>query len=450
MTHYRWVICALLFCATTIIYVDRGILGVLQKDFLMGQLGWNKVDYGLVSSCFSAGYALGFLFVGGLIDRIGVRRGLFFAFLVWSVVSVAHGLIGSIPAAAQLEIEFPGWFATLLGWCGSSATGVAVATTVAAFAAARFLLAFSEAGNFPGSIKAVSEWFPKRERALATGIFNAGSNVGAIAAPLAVPLIAAALGWQAAFYATGLMSLVWVAFWMANYRAPDRHARVSAAELACIRCDGPESGRRMRWWPLLGRRQTWAFALPKLLLDPCWWFYLIWLPGFFQEKHGLDIQHIGLPLVTIYLMADVGSIAGGWLSSRLIKIGWTVNRSRKTALLICALCVVPIFLAADTSNLWVAVGLIGLAAAAHQGFSANLFTVVSDTVPRQAVSSVVGIGGTVGAIGGMLLPVIDGYILKATNNDYHIPLLIPSAAYLVALASMHLILPRLDAMKIES
>jgi ACS family hexuronate transporter-like MFS transporter len=304
-----------------------------------------------------------------------------------------------------------------------------------------------EAGNFPAAIKTVAEWFPRKERALATGIFNSGTNVGALVTPLAVPWITLHWGWKWAFISTGLIGFIWVVWWLAAYRAPEQHPRLSATELAHVRSDATESLTPIPWRKLILHRQTWAFALGKFMTDPIWWLYLFWIPDFLSRNHKLDLKSIGLPLVVIYLVADVGSIGGGWLSSSLIKRGWTVNRARKTAMLSCALAVVPIMAAARASSLWLAVALVSLAAAAHQGWSANLFTLVSDTFPRRAVGSVVGIGGMAGAVGGMVIALIVGEILQRTGS-YVLIFLIAGSAYLAALLVIHLLVPRLDPAKV--
>jgi MFS transporter, ACS family, hexuronate transporter len=306
-----------------------------------------------------------------------------------------------------------------------------------------------EAGNFPASIKTVAEWFPKKERALATGIFNAGTNVGALATPLIVPVITLAWGWEWAFILTGAVGFIWLFFWLLLYRRPEEHPRLSKAELAYIQSDPPDPAAKTPWARLLPHRQTWAFAIGKFMTDPIWWLYLFWIPDFLNRNHGLDLKSIGLPIVVIYLVADIGSIGGGWLSSSLIKRGWTVNRSRKTAMFVCAISVVPIMAAAKASNLWVAVTLIGLAAAAHQGWSANLFTLVSDTFPRRAVGSVVGIGGMAGAVGGMLISLVVGEILQRTGS--YVPIfIIAGLAYLVALLIVHALAPRLEPAQLPS
>jgi ACS family hexuronate transporter-like MFS transporter len=327
--------------------------------------------------------------------------------------------------------------------------GHALARSAFGFGTARFFLGLGEAGNFPASIKTVAEWFPKKERALATGIFNSGSNVGAIAAPLAVPYIAVNYGWQLAFIITGTIGFIWLVFWLAVYRKPEEHPKLSPAELAYIQSDPAEPTTRIPWGRLIPHRQTWAFAIGKFLTDPIWWVYLFWLPKFLNTNYGLNITQIGLPLVVIYVAADVGSIGGGWLSGTLIKRGWTVNKARKVTMLICALSVVPIIFAANASNLWVAVGLVSLAAAAHQGWSANIFTMASDMFPRRAVGSVVGIGGMAGSIGGMLIATTVGLILQYTGSYYPI-FMIAGCAYLFALLVIHLLAPRLQPAAVEA
>jgi ACS family hexuronate transporter-like MFS transporter len=414
--HYRWVICSLLFFATTINYIDRQVLGILATDqTFKTAIGWNEAQYGYVNTAFQGAYALGLLVVGRLMDRFGTRKGFSFAICFWSVAAMAHAL-------------------------ARSAVG---------FGAARFALGLGEAGNFPASIKTVAEWFPKKERALATGIFNSGSNVGAIVAPLVVPYIAVTYGWQWAFIITGTLGFVWLIFWQLTYRRPEEHPRIKPAELAHIQSDPPEPTTPIPWARLFPHRQTWAFAIGKFLTDPIWWVYLFWLPKFLNTNYGLNITQIGLPLVVIYVTADIGSIGGGWLSSTLIKRGWTVNKARKLAMLICALAVVPIMFAAHASNLWVAVALVSLAAAAHQGWSANIFTMTSDMFPRRAVGSVVGIGGTAGSIGGMLIATTVGLILQYTGS--YLPIFIMAgSAYLVALAIIQVLVPRLEPANIDN
>lgn len=405
--RYRWAICALLFFAITINYVDRQVLGVL-KPVLETELGWSENDYANIVVAFQAAYAIGLLGFGRFMDLVGTRWGLAIAVSVWSVAAMAH----------------------------------AGARSVVQFALVRFALGLGEAGGFPASVKAVSEWFPKRERALATGIFNAGSNVGALITPILIPLIVVSLGWEWAFILTGAVGFLWLVAWLALYRRPREHPRVGAAELAHIESDPVDPPGKISWRFVATRRETWAFLLGKFITDPVWWLFLFWLPDFFAKTYDLDILSFGPPLVAVYLLADVGSVGGGWLSSRLISGGWSVNRGRKTTMLICALCVTPISVAIYAQDLLVAVGVIGLAAAAHQGWSANLFTLVSDVFPRRAVATVVGFGAAGGAIGGMFIAKFAGWTLETTGS--YLPLLaFASVAYLVALGVIHLLTPRL-------
>ncbi len=406
--RFRWVICAVLFIGISKNYMDRSVLGVL-KATLQHDLGWNEIDYGHLVFAFQAAYAVGLLAVGRFIDRVGTRIGYGVAMVFWSLASMAHAMCGSLLS----------------------------------FGIARAALGLGESGAFPASMKTVTEWFPQKERALATGIFNAGTNVGAIMTPLIVPWITIHLGWRWAFLVTGAIGFLWVLLWVAVYRRPEEHAQCSARELEYIRSDGEKPAVRVPWTRLLGYRQTWAFLIAKFLTDPIWWFYLFWVPGFFQQRHGLNLAQVGLPIVVVYVISDAGSIAGGWLSSHLIKRGYSANMGRKLAMLICAVCVVPIVYAYRVESLWGTVLLIGLAAAAHQGFSANLFTTPSDMFPSQAVASVVGIGGMAGAVGGMLIANIVGHVLQATGS-YLVPFFIAGTAYLIALGVLHLIVPRLQ------
>ncbi|RSU77863.1 MFS transporter [Sphingomonas sp. S-NIH.Pt3_0716] len=406
-SRYRWMICGLLFAATAINYVDRQMIGVL-KPVLQAELGWRESDYANIVFWFQCAYALGFLAMGRFMDRVGARIGYAAAFTFWTLAHAAHGLVSGI----------------------------------AQFIAVRFALGVGEAGNFPAGLKVVAEWFPQKERALAIGLFNAGANVGAIATPLIVPAITIAYGWRAAFIVTGVASLVWVAAWLLLYRRPEDHRRVTPCELAYIRSDPVRASAPIPWSRLFTIRQTWAYALPKFCIDPIWWMFLFWLPDFLGKRYGLDLKSFGPPLVVIYLMSDAGSVLGGWASSRLIARGWSVNAARKATLLACALAVLPVVTVQSIDNLWAAVLLIGLATAGHQAFSANILTLPSDLFPRAAVGSVVGIGGTAGAIGGMLIAQFVGYVLDMTGS-YALIFAVAGSAYLVALALLHIISPRL-------
>jgi len=399
---YRWRICALLFFATTINYVDRQVLGVLAP-YLQSIIGWNEIQYGYIVTSFQAAYAIGLLVAGGVIDRVGTRIGYAISITIWSLAAMSHALV----------------------------------QTVVGFAIARFALGLGEAGNFPAAIKTVAEWFPRKERALATGIFNSGSNVGAIVAPLVVPWVTLRLGWNWAFLFTGFLSATWLVAWLTVYRPGSAPIQYEEGD------DEAESATKIPWAQLLGYRQTWAFLLGKFITDPVLWFMIFWLPKFLNSEYGLTLTDLGPPLVVIYVMADLGSISGGWISSLFLKRGWNANRARKSAMLICACLVVPILFAARARNLWVAVGLIGMAAAAHQGWSVNLFTMVSDTFPRRAVGSVVGIGGFGGAVAGMLVATFTGFLLQFTGS--YVPLFVmASSAYLLALLVIHILVPKLE------
>lgn len=403
----RWIVVALLFAATVINYVDRQMLGLL-KPSLSVEFGWTETDYADIVFVFQAAYAVSYLLFGRFIDVIGARWGYALTFTVWNLAHIAH----------------------------------AAATTLGQFMLARAFLGTGEAGNFPAGLKAVADWFPKRERALAVGVFNAGANVGAIITPLIVPVITFAWGWQAAFVVTGVLSFGWLAAWLTFYRTPDQHRSVTAEELAHIRSDEADPVTSMGWAGLLRRRETWAYALAKFLTDPVWWLFLFWLPDFLNRTYGLDLKGFGPPLVAIYILSDVGSVAGGWLSSRLMRGGVGVNGARKIAMLACAACVLPVVFATSAANLWIAVLILGLATAGHQGFSANLLTLPSDLFPRAAVASVVGIGGMAGAVGGMLMSKFTGWVLDTTGS-YTPILLVAAGAYPLALLFLHLLSPRL-------
>ena len=428
-TKVRWLICALLFFAAAINYIDRQVIGIL-KPTLQEQFHFDEQDYAAIVFTFQAAYAIGLLLSGRIMDRIGVRRGFALAVVVWSIGAVMHGAADWLPwlRIPTLSIDPPA-----VVFLGGATAGLALS---------RLVLGLGEAGNFPASIKAVAEWFPKKERALATGIFNSGTNIGALVTPLVVPWITLAYGWQWAFVITGVLGFGWVIWWFVSYRDPDTHPGVNAAELAIIQSDPVEKTAAIPWSRLLPHRQTWAFAAGKFLTDPIWWLYLFWVPDFLKRNHGLDLKTMGLPLVVIYLVADVGSIGGGWLSSHLIKRGWSTNDARKTAMLVCALAVVPMLAAAQVKSLWMAVALVSIAAAAHQGWSANLFTLVSDMFPKRAVGSVVGIGGMAGSVGGMLIALVVGAILQKTGS--YVPIFVMAAsAYLVALVIIQLLVPQL-------
>ncbi len=413
--NFRWFICALLLYATTVNYMDRLVLSILQP-VISRDLHWSNTEYGTISAIFQAGYAIMMPLAGRLIDWLGLRVGYSSATLLWSVSSLCHAL----------------------------------AKTSTEFSLARFGLGLGEAANFPACIKAVADWFPRRERALATGIFNGGSNLGAVIAPLTVPLITARFGWQSAFLFTGSLSLSFVVVWLLVYREPEQHPWLSAEELALIRSDQESvSTDKVPYRQLLSKKAAWAFVTGKFLTDPVWWFYLTWLPNFLHNKFGVDLLHLGAPLVTIYASSAAGSISGGWLSSFFIKRGWPLGRARKSAMLVCAVAVTAvIFVPKAAGNLPLTVGLIAIAAAAHQGWSANLFTVTSDCFPRKAVGSVVGLGGLGGAVGGVLMQFAIGRWLDFSGNSYGPIFVWAGTMYLLSLLIIHLLLPRFQTVKL--
>jgi ACS family hexuronate transporter-like MFS transporter len=400
---YRWTICALLFVATTINYIDRQVLGILAPT-LQRELRWSESDYGDIVSWFSLAYAFGFLVAGRLMDWIGVRRGLAAAVIAWSIAAMAHAL----------------------------------ARTAAGFSLARAALGVGEAAIFPGAVKTVAQWFPQNERALATGIFNAGTNTGAILTPLLVPWITLRWGWQWAFIATGLLGFVWLALWIPLYREPERNGHSERSEESAV-----------KWLHLFGYRQTWAFIAGKLLADPIWWFYLYWLPKFLDSTYDVQLAQVAMPLIVIYLIADVGSVGGGWVSSALIKRGWTVNRARKTVMLAMALLIVPTTFASQAPGMWSAVIIVGIAAAAHQAWSANVYTLASDMFPKAAVGSVVGIGAFAGAMGGVLFQRMTGRVLQANGSDYTPIFVVCGLAYVTAWTIIQVLAPRLEPARLR-
>jgi ACS family hexuronate transporter-like MFS transporter len=397
-------------------YVDRQAIGVL-KPTLMDEFGWTEGNYADIIFWFQCAYAFTYLLWGRIVDRVGARLGLGVAFMIWQVAFIFHAGIRSLGGAI----------------------------------AARVFLGIGEAGGFPGGIKAVTEWFPKKERAFAVGLFNAGTNIGAIVTPLLVPLIAASWfgtredpNWQMAFIILGVAGLIWLPIWFLMYREPRKHPKISAGELAWIEQDAPDPVAKVGWLTLMTKRQTWAFALGKFIIDPIWWFFLFWLPGFLKDQYGLDLLSFGPPLVAIYLLSDVGSVGGGWLSGRFMKAGMTINKARKLTMLVCALCAVPVMFAGNISHLWLAVLIIGIATAAHQGFSANLYALPGDVFPRKAVGSVIGIGGMLGGFGGMVFSKYAGFVLDKVAHSYVPLFVVAGSAYLVALLVVHLLMPKME------
>ncbi|MCF2443827.1 MFS transporter [Dyadobacter sp. CY345] len=420
--NYRWVICALLFFATTINYVDRQILGYL-KPTLEVEFNWTESDYANIVTIFAACYAFGYIIFGNFIDKIGSKLGYSVSIIIWSVAAIAHAFVKS----------------------------------TFGFGAARAVLGLGEAGNFPAAVKAVAEWFPKKERALATGIFNSGTSIGAVAAPILVPWLLGAYGWQEAFIITGALGFIWLIFWWFLYEIPSRQKRLSAAEFEYIHSDNEAdtsaTDKPIKWASLLKLKQTWVFIIGKFLTDPIWWFFLFWLPSYFATTFSLDLKKPSIHLVVVYTATTFGSIGGGYLSSYLIRKGWAPLRARKVALLIVAFAVLPIMLAQYATNVWVAVGIISVAAAAHQAWSSNIFTIVSDLFPKRAVSSVVGMGGFVGSMGSTLFPLLVGALLdyyKAAGNigaGYNILFIICGCTYFIAWTCIHFLTKKMTSVE---
>jgi ACS family hexuronate transporter-like MFS transporter len=419
-SRMRWVMLTLIFFAMVINYVDRQTIALL-KPTLQEEFGWSEENYADTVFWFQCAYAVSYLLFGKIVDTIGARIGFSVAFVVWQVSHIAHAAIGGLRDAIF----------------------------------ARIFLALGEGGGFPASVKAVSEWFPKQERAFATGIFNAGTNIGAIVTPILIPLIAVSWfgtiddpNWKMAFILTGVLGFLWLPIWWFMYKTPRDHAKVNAAELAHIEQDPPTPEEKVSWFKVIRQRETWAIALGKGLTDPIWWMFLFWLPAFLHDRHGLDLRTFGPPLVAIYLLSDIGSVGGGWLSSRFIKMGWSINKARKIAMLICALCAIPVAFGAIVDNVWLAVLIIGIATAAHQGFSANIYTLPGDVFPRKAIGSVVGISGMAGAIGGMIMAKYAGWVLDKIGS--YTPIFIyASCGYLLALLIVHILMPKMDAVQIK-
>jgi ACS family hexuronate transporter-like MFS transporter len=417
---YRWTVITLLFFATTVNYLDRQVIGLL-KPTLEKAFSWSETDYANIVMAFSAAYALGLVCFGRVIDMIGTKKGYIISIIAWSLAAIGH----------------------------------AFARSTFGFGVARAALGLGESGNFPVAIKAVTEWFPKKERALATGIFNSGANIGAVVAPVVVPWILGVWDWQVAFIATGALGFIWLIFWQMYYEIPARQHKLSAAEFAYIHSDTDTPDEKpVKWAQLFRVRQTWAFIAGKFLTDPIWWFFLFWLPSYFSTTFQINLKKPSLELAVIYTATTIGSIGGGYLSGYFIRQGWPVFRARKTAMLIFALCVIPVVLAQYATNVWTAVGLISLAAAAHQAWSANIYTTASDMFPKNTVSSIIGIGGMAGAVGGILFPLVVGHLLdyyKAQGHigaGYNLLFMISGGAYLLAWGVMHVLTPRMEGVEL--
>ena len=416
--RYRWSICLLLFLVITINYVDRQVLGVL-KPMIEDDMGWSEVDYGNIVTAFQASYGLGLLVVGRWLDRIGTRKGMAIAIALWSLAAAFH----------------------------------AAARTVLQFILVRMALGVAESAAYPGAVKSVAEWFPRRERALGVGILNAGANVGVVLTPIVGIMVAGAYGWQAAFLVTGLLGFIVLALWLWLFRAPDDHPKVGQQELAYIRQDGEDAaGEPLTWRVAIRQRQAWYFICGKFFTDPVWYLFLFWLPDFFAKTQGMELfptgdrgilATIGPALIGVYLLADVGSISGGWMSSHLIKRGWSVNKARKTTLLVAALCALPMVGVVGAPNPLVAVLVIGLGTAAHQAFSSNIFAMITDLYPRRAVATIAGMGGAAGAVGGILIAQATGWTLELTGS--YLPIVIYAGlAYLLALGAIQWLVPRME------
>ncbi|MBA7578197.1 Hexuronate transporter [subsurface metagenome] len=415
--QFRWFILILLFLATTILYIDRSALGILAPD-LQRSIGWSEEQYGYINTAFMIAYAICFLIMGTIIDRIGTKKGYLLSISIWGLATAAHALAGR--------------------WIG--------------FAVARFSLAVGQSGNFPSAIKAVAEWFPKKERALAIGIFNGGANMGTILAPLIIPgLVLMVNNWRIAFLWTLPVSMLWIIIWALNYRKPEQHKGVSAEELAHINSDSEsnEPSERLPWKTILPHRGAWAIAVAKFMADPIWWFYLFWGAKFLNEKFGVNLKEIGLPFFTIYLVSwGIGVLLGAF-SSRLLKKGVGINRGRKLGMLACGICAVPVMFVPHTGSLWLAIALISLAAGGHCGWSANVFSLMSDIFPKKATASVAGFGGFCGAVGGALVAFGVGKILQNVGTDgYAVPFLMAGLGYLVALGIIHLIAPKIKPLNL--
>lgn len=412
--NYRWRILVLLFFGTTINYIDRQVIGML-KPYIADDLGWSEAGYGYIVTAFQAAYAIGLLFTGRLLDKIGTKKGYSIAIVLWSVAGMAH-------AAARSAFSF----------------GIA-----------RFFLGLGESANFPAAVKSVAEWFPKKERALATGLFNSGSNIGAITAPIIVTAITLAYGWKWAFIITGALGFIWIAFWIWLYKLPEQHPKLSREELTHINSDQePVNIKQMKWKDIFMYKETISICLTRFVTDWVWWFYLFWTPAFLNKSFGIDIKVMVLPLIIIYSVSGVGGIVGGWLSSFFLKSGKSIDFSRKTAILIFAFLALPILAASQVGNIWVVTGIISLACAAHQGWAANIFTVVSDIFPRNAVGTVVGMSGFAGAVGGALAASFVGLILEFTGS-YFLIFTIAGSMYLLAWLILKLMIPKIKTRELK-
>ena len=415
--NVRWIILFFLFFATVLLYLDRSALGIMAP-FLQDEIGWTEKQYGNINTAFMIGYALCFLIMGAFVDRIGTKAGYSIAIGLWAIAQASTALAKT--------------------WIG--------------FAIARTGLSIGQSGNFPVANKVLAEWFPKKERAFAIGLYNGGSNVGTMLSPLVIPVVVSAAGdnWRAAFLWTLPLSAIWIITWLVFYRKPEKHRLVSREELEYINSDTAEETReKVKWSKLLRKREVWGICIGKFMADPIWWFYLFWGAKFLNGKYGLNLQELGLPFFTIYLISWGGGIFLGWLSSKFLKMGWSLNRGRKTGLLVCASFALPVMIVPHVDNMWLAIGLIAIAAGGHCGWSANIFSLMSDIFPRKATASVTGIGGFAGAIGGALIAQLVGGLLQRSGMDgYVIPFLIASTGYFIALGIMHLLIPKIKPLNL--
>ncbi len=437
--RFRWAICGLLFFSVAINYIDRNIIGILKMP-LSKELGWGETDYAHIASAFSFAYAFGYLFGGRLMDWLGVKRGLPLVVLAWSLAAAAHGLCTYIPLGKTFHLDLP-WF--------TGTMALLMPMTVFGFMSARVMLGLAEGGNFPGSIKTVAEWFPAQERALATGLFNAGTNVGAIICPIAVPFMYAKWGWPITFYATGALGLIWVTAWWFLYDNPEKHRHLATAERDYIQRGQPQAAAKsaaVPWLSLLRYPAVWAYLIAGILAGPVWTIYMFFLPDFLDKRYHIPLKEIGWWTALFYFIAAFGGVAGGWLAGRLIGRGWSLNAARKVSLLLCAVAVLPLFLAPYVSNVWLTVIIVGIAGSAHQGWSANLFSFVSDTMPKGAVGAVVGMGGFAGYFTGGLVAELIGYLLK-TKGNYIMVFAGASSMYVISLAVLHLLVPKIEMSK---
>ncbi len=439
--NVRWAICALLFFSVAVNYIDRLVIGILKKP-ISAELGWSDKDFGYIAAFFSFAYAFGYLVGGRMIDKLGVKKGLPIFVFLWSLAATAHGLVSFIGKEQQFQMTYP-WLSFAEG--GIAWMTLAMPMTAAGFVLARVALGLTQGANFPAAIKTVAEWYPVKERALATGLFNAGTNVGAILCPIAVPWLFSHIGWANTFYVTGATGFVWLIAWWFAYDEPENHRWIKNDELNHIRTGQPaaeEKAVKVPWLSLFRYRAVWAYVIASILAGPAWGFYQFFIPDFLDKRFHLTLQETGWWTGAFFGIAMIGGIVGGWLAGSLLGRGWTLNAARKVSLLICALCVVPVFFAPFAPTVLMAVIIVGIAGAAHQGWSANLFSVVSDTMPKDAISSTIGLGGFVAYFTGGFVNGITGEILQETGS-YVTVFAYFSGTYLLSLLAIQLLIPKI-------